>query len=83
MTCVINDNIEGTTQTIYRTIGKDNSRYLTFHNGGNFNIGCNVVCMRLLAGCDVRYFSYRLWSSWDMKPILTLSVPGMNEPFVW
>ena len=42
MTCVINDNIEGTTQTIYRTIGKDNSRYLTFHNGGNFNIGCNV-----------------------------------------
>jgi len=24
----------------------------------------------------------QLWSSWDMKPILTLSVPGMNEPFV-
>ena len=33
---------EGTTQTRYRIIGKDNSRYLTFHNGGNFNIGCNV-----------------------------------------
>ena len=33
---------EGKTQTIFRTLGKDNSRYLTFHNGGNFNIGCNV-----------------------------------------
>ena len=41
VTCVINDNIEGTTQTIYRT-GKDISRYMTFLNGGNFNIGCNV-----------------------------------------
>ena len=29
----------------------DISRYLTFHNGGNFNIGCNVnttiIAMRL------------------------------------
>ena len=36
VTCVINDNIEETTQTIYRT-GKDNSRYMTFHNGCNVN----------------------------------------------
>ena len=35
-------NIEGTTQTVCRIIGKDNSRYLTFYNGGNFNIGCNA-----------------------------------------
>ena len=38
---MINDNIEETTQTICRIIGKDNSRYLTFHNDGNFNIGRN------------------------------------------
>ena len=44
---------EGTTQTIYRTIGKDNSRYLTFHNGGNFNIGCNVNTTRFLRGGSV------------------------------
>ena len=25
----------------FEELGKDNSRYLTFHNGGNFNIGCN------------------------------------------
>ena len=51
------DIIKGTTQTICRIIGKDNSRYLIYHNGGHFNIGCNVnttiVCMTLLAGLDL------------------------------
>ena len=42
VTCMINENIEGTTQTNCRIMGQDNPRYLTFHNGGSFNIGCNV-----------------------------------------
>ena len=42
VTCMFNDIIEGTTQTIGRMIGKDSSRYLTFHNGGNLNLGCNT-----------------------------------------
>ena len=42
VTCMNIDNIEGTTQTICGSIGWDNPRYLTFHNGGNLNIGCNV-----------------------------------------
>ena len=37
-----NHNVEGKTEIICRIIGKDNSRYLTFHNGGYFNIDCNV-----------------------------------------
>ena len=33
-----NGNIEGTTCRI----GDDNSGYLAFHCGGNFDIGCNA-----------------------------------------
>ena len=45
VTCMINDDIERTAQTICRIIGEDNFRYLTFGNGVNFNIGFNRVAI--------------------------------------
>ena len=52
---MINDDIEGTAQTICRIIGEDNFRYLIFRNGGNFNIhvGCNVE-LHCLGAVDIR-----------------------------
>ena len=71
------DIIKGTTQTICRIIGKDNSRYLIYHNGGYFNTGCNViiVCMTLLAGLDFGrpWFSFLLLQTMELVGYETYS----------
>ena len=46
------------------------SRYLTLHNSGNFNIGCNVnttIVYQWKAFCDNRLSFYTLSSSSDIN----------------
>ena len=71
---------EGTTQTIYRTIVKD----LTFHNGGNFNIGCNVnttiVSFCLLRSIIHDYFTFHSVILRCMSGVFPIQIPTASVP---
>ena len=74
-----NDNIGGTT----KTIGEDNSRYLTFHTGVNFNIDCIVNTTIVTNKCGLEsctcMYMYLPDYRWRIRKYMDTQLPHMNH----